>query len=156
MHLPEPSSGRFDGAVHLFPLRAYFEDTDAGGIVYHANYLRWFERARTEMVRSLGIDQSAALSEGAGAYAVADLTIRYLRPARLGDAVVIESTVIALGAASWRIRQRALRGSETSGGETLATAEVRIGFIDPAGRARAQPAAWREALQTILMTESPT
>lgn len=150
MHLPEPPSGRFDGAVHLFPLRAYFEDTDAGGIVYHANYLRWFERARTEMVRSLGIDQSAALTEGTGAYAVADLAVRYLRPARLGDAVLIESTVIALGAASWRIRQSALRD-----GATLATAEARIGFIDPAGRARPQPARWREALQTILMTESP-
>ena len=82
--------GAFVGAEHHFRARVYFEDTDLSGIVYHANYLRWFERARSDLVRMLGIDQRAALEGGEGAYAVADLHIRYARPARLDDTVVTE------------------------------------------------------------------
>ena len=61
---PAPPSGRFDGAVHLFPVRVYFEDTDLSGVVYHANYLRWFERARSDLLRRLEINQRAAIEEG--------------------------------------------------------------------------------------------
>ncbi len=61
---PEPPSGCFDGTVHRFAVRAYFEDTDLSGVVYHANYLRWFERARSDMLRLLGIDQRAAADAG--------------------------------------------------------------------------------------------
>ncbi len=64
---PEPSAGRFDGPVHLFAVRAYFEDTDLSGMVYHANYLRWFERARSDMLRLLGVDQRATQEAGEGA-----------------------------------------------------------------------------------------
>ena len=76
--LPQPPAGCFDGPVHRFAVRAYFEDTDLTGVVYHANYLRWFERARSDLVRLLGIDQRAAQDAGEGAYAVADLAIRYI------------------------------------------------------------------------------
>jgi acyl-CoA thioester hydrolase len=142
---PEPSSGRFDGPVHRFAVRVYFEDTDLSGVVYHANYLRWFERARSDMLRLLGIDQRAAQEAGEGAYAVADLTIRYLAPARLDDVVLIESRAEELGAASCRMRQRALRDDRL-----LSEARLRVGFVAPSGRPRKQPEAWRRAFASIV------
>ena len=142
--LPEPPSGCFAGAVHRYAVRVYFEDTDLSGVVYHANYLRWFERARSDMLRLLGIDQRAAQEAGEGAYAVADLSIRYLAPARLDDVVLVESRAEEPGAASCRLRQRAWRGDTL-----LSDASVRVGFIDPTGRPRRQPAAWRQAFASI-------
>jgi acyl-CoA thioester hydrolase len=141
---PEPASGRFDGPVHRFAVRVYFEDTDLSGVVYHANYLRWFERARSDMLRLLGIDQRAAHEAGEGAYAVADLTIRYLAPARLDDTVLIESRAEELRAASCRMHQRAFRD-----GVLLSEARLRVGFVSPSGRPRKQPDAWRAAFATI-------
>ena len=146
--VPAPPEGRFDGRVHRFALRAYFDDTDAGGVVYHANYLRWFERGRSDMIRQLGLDQPGALADGLGAYAVTDLAIRYLRPARLGDAVVVESRMTELRAASWRVEQKALRGDIV-----LAEAAIRIGFVAPDGRPARHPAGWYEKLQTVLAPE---
>ena len=73
---PAPPSGTFRGPLHLFPLRVYYEDTDVSGVVYHANYLRWFERARSDVLRLLGIEQQAAYDEGLGNYTVAELTVR--------------------------------------------------------------------------------
>jgi acyl-CoA thioester hydrolase len=140
--LPLPSTGVLDGARHLFPVRAYYEDTDLSGIVYHANYLRWFERARSDLLRLLGIDQRAAIEAGEGAYAVAELTIRYARPARLDDEILIETRCTELRAASCRIAQRALRGDEL-----VAEQQARVGFLDLEGRPRRQPAEWRAAFE---------
>jgi len=142
--LPQPPSGQFDGPVHRFAVRAYFEDTDLSGVVYHANYLRWFERARSDMVRLLGIDQRGAQEGGEGAYAVSDLAIRYLAPARLDDAVLVETVAEELGAASCRMLQRAFRD-----GTLLAEMRVRVAFVGPDGRPRRQPAAWRAAFAEI-------
>jgi acyl-CoA thioester hydrolase len=151
MPFPEPPGGCFDGPVHRFAVRAYFEDTDLSGVVYHANYLRWFERARSDMLRLLGIDQRAAHEAGEGAYAVAELTIRYLAPARLDDAVLIESRTEELRAASCRMHQRALRGDTL-----LSEARLRVGFVSPSGRPRKQPDAWRAAFATIAsVSEGP-
>jgi acyl-CoA thioester hydrolase len=141
---PPPPSGAFDGAVHRYAVRVYFEDTDLPGVVYHANYLRWFERARSDMLRLLGIDQRAAQEAGEGAYAVADLHIRYVSPARLDDVVRVESVAEELGAASCRMRQRAWRGETL-----LSEATVRVGFVDRNGRPRRQPEEWRRAFATI-------
>ncbi|HEY8603479.1 YbgC/FadM family acyl-CoA thioesterase [Tsuneonella suprasediminis] len=138
--LPTPPGGIFCGDTHLFAVRAYYEDTDLSGIVYHANYLRWFERARSDLVRMLGIDQRAAVEAGEGAYAVADLHIRYAAPAKLDDDIVIESRCSEMGAASVRIVQRAMRGEQLVAEQT-----VRVGFISPEGRPRRQPAEWRAA-----------
>ena len=143
---PAPPSGLITGPVHRFAVRAYFEDTDLSGVVYHANYLRWFERARSDFVRLLGIDQRAASEAGEGAFAVADLTIRYLAPARLDDAVLIETTCAELRAASCRMHQRAFR--ET--GALLTEARLRVGFVAPDGRPRRMPADWRAAFATVL------
>jgi len=123
---PAPPSGTFQGPLHLFPVRVYYEDTDLTGIVYHANYLRWCERARSDLLRLLGIDQRAAVEAGEGHYAVAEMHIRYLAPARLDDALVIASEATELRSASVRLRQRVLRD-----GNPLAEAAVRVGFISP-------------------------
>ena len=141
---PAPPSGTFRGPLHLFPLRVYYEDTDVSGVVYHANYLRWFERARSDLLRLLGIDQRAAAESGEGTYTVAELSIRYLAPARLDDAVTIATAATELGAASVRLRQRALRDDQL-----LADASVRVGFISPDGRPRRQPSAWRAAFESL-------
>lgn len=146
---PEPSSGCFDGQHHLFAVRVYFEDADLSGVVYHANYLRWFERARSDMLRLLGIDQRAEHEAGEGAFAVTDLSLRYLRPARLDDAVVIESTVAAVSRVTCSLIQKALLG-----GELLCEAQVRVAFVSPGGRARRLPAHFTAAF-TPLLTPPP-
>src|SRR3982751_3804725 len=95
-----PGTGRFDGVEHRFPVRVYFEDTDLSGVVYHANYLRFMERARSDMLACVGIDQRGSFDGGEGVYAVADLSIKYRRPAGLDDAIVVVSRVTAVGAAT--------------------------------------------------------
>ena len=145
---PEPPTGIIDGTAHLFAVRAYYEDTDLSGVVYHANYLRWFERARSDFLRLLGVDQRGAVEQGEGAFAVADLTIRYLKPARLDDAVLITTHCTQLRAASCRMHQRAARGDEL-----LAEASLRVGFVAPDGRPRRMPAAWLPAFHQILQPE---
>ena len=147
---PDPPSGVLDGPVHRFAVRAYYEDTDLSGVVYHANYLRWFERARSDLVRLIGIDQRAAIDSGAGAYTVSDLAIRYAAPARLDDIVLIETRGEEIGAASCRLVQRALRD-----GTLLAEMRVRVGFVGPDGRPRRQPADWRSAFARLIATETP-
>lgn len=148
--LPAPPSGVLDGQLHRFAVRAYFEDTDLSGVVYHANYLRWFERARSDFVRLLGIDQRAVNEAGEGAFAIAELTIRYAAPARLDDVVRIETACEELGAASCRMHQRAVRED----GQLLAEARMRVGFVAPDGRPRRMPAPWREAFSRIV-TKGP-
>ena len=145
---PPPPSGTLDGTTHRYPLRVYFEDTDLTGMVYHGNYLKWFERARTELLRLIGIEQRDTHESGGGAYAVADLSIRYLSPARLDDAIVIESRPVELRAASCRLAQRALRGETL-----LAEAQLRVGFVGPDGRPRRQPEAWRAAFARMMESQ---
>ncbi|HOB13337.1 MAG TPA: YbgC/FadM family acyl-CoA thioesterase [Novosphingobium sp.] len=143
---PAPPSGLIEGTLHRFAVRAYFEDTDLSGVVYHANYLRWFERARSDFVRLLGIDQRAVNEAGEGAFAVADLSIRYAAPARLDDGVLIETVCEELGAASCRMHQKAFRED----GKLLAEANFRVGFVSPEGRPRRMPEAWRAAFSAII------
>jgi acyl-CoA thioester hydrolase len=151
---PASPTGIFDGPLHLYAVRAFYEDTDLSGVVYHANYLKWFERARSDMLRLIGIDQRAAVEAGEGAYAVAEMTIRYASPARLDDEVVIETAMEELGAASVRLVQRAFRGDALKGKVLLAQAQVRVGFVAPDGRPRRQPAPWRSAFAAFLSSSS--
>lgn len=145
---PHPPGGCFDGSTHLYAVRVYYEDTDLSGIVYHANYLRWFERARSDILRMLEIDQRVAIEAGEGAYAVADIELKYHRPAKLDDDVVIRTRCTDLRAASVIMHQRAMRGSEL-----LCEARLRVGFVAPSGRPRRQPDAWREAFAAIVSEE---
>lgn len=147
---PHPPDGVIDGTRHLYAVRVYYEDTDLSGVAYHANYLRWFERARSDLLRRLGIDQRAAIEAGEGAYAVSELALRYLRPARLDDDILIETRCTDMGAASCRMAQRALRG-----GQPLAEANLRVGFVAPDGRPRRQPSEWRAAFADFMKETEP-
>jgi len=146
MPRPAPPSGCFDGAQHRYAVRVYFEDTDLSGVVYHANYLRWFERARSDMLRLLGIDQRAAHEAGEGAFAVTDLALRYLRPARLDDDVLIESTVAEVSRVTCSLVQQARLGAEL-----LCEARVRVAFVSPGGKARRLPAHFTAAFTSLLV-----
>jgi acyl-CoA thioester hydrolase len=116
-------------------VRVYYEDTDSGGVVYYANYLKYLERARTELLRSLGFEQRQ-LAEATGlAFAVRSITADYLRPAKLDDRLDIHTAVEDLGRAQVTFAQ-----SVTRGGETLLTANVRVACLDLAkGKATAMP-----------------
>jgi acyl-CoA thioester hydrolase len=144
-NLAEPYRGAFIGRTHHFALRVFFEDTDAAGIVYYANYLRFMERARSDMLRAIGIDQRAALDAGEGVYAVAEAHIKYRRPARLDDALQVLSELTDLGAATASIHQRVMRGTEL-----LADATIVAAFLSPDGRPQRQPRAWLDRFKPLL------
>jgi acyl-CoA thioester hydrolase len=108
-------------------LRVYWEDTDAGGVVFYANYLKFFERARTEWLRSLGHSQQRLREETGAIFVVAETRIRYLRPARLDDRLEVTVELLDAGRATMSIAQQALRGSEL-----LAEGTIRIGCVDAA------------------------
>jgi len=141
----KPHDGRFVGGHHFFAARVYFEDTDFSGIVYHANYLRYMERARSDMLRQLDMDQNAAYESGEGVYAVVDLTMKYLLPAKLDDDLLVISMVQELRAASVVIDQTIVRGSDQ-----LTSALVHAAFLTPAGRPRRQPKAWTKAFASVM------
>jgi acyl-CoA thioester hydrolase len=140
----KPADGVFRGKTHVFPLRVYFEDTDVAGIVYYANYLRFMERARSDLLRALGVDQRATLERGEGVYAVADVTIKYRSPARLADDLLIVTELEQIRAASVLIHQQVMRGDEV-----LADARVTAAFLAPDGRPRRQPREWVERFERL-------
>jgi acyl-CoA thioester hydrolase len=142
--LHTPYRGGFVGPEHHFALTVYFEDTDTAGVVYYANYLRFMERARSDMIRAVGIDQQAVLREGGDAYYVADVHIRYLKPARLGDDLQVISTVEQVRAASVIIHQRVMRGPEQ-----LTDARVTAAYLTADGRPQRQPKEWVERFKEI-------
>ena len=131
--------------VHLYPVRVYFEDTDAGGIVYHANYLRFAERARTEALRAMGLPHSDMMLRHGMIFVVRHAELDYQRPARLDDSLVVETTTTSVGGASTKLRQRVKRGDET-----LVVVDVTLVSVrEETGRADRIPAAWRDALTTM-------
>lgn len=143
-----PVSGYFDDKEHRFPVRVYFEDTDLSGIVYHANYLCFMERARSDMLRLSGIDQRARMESGEGAYAVVDLAIKYRLPAKLDDDLVVVSHVVGVRAASCAIHQRVMRGNDI-----LSDADVTAALIGPNGRPMRQPRAWIDTFKRLKIGE---
>lgn len=126
-------------------MRVYFEDTDLSGVVYHANYLRFMERARSDMLRLAGIDQRANFAGGEGAYAVVDLHIRYRAPARLDDALLVVSRVVRASPARVVIHQTVMRGAVV-----VARAEGTAALVGPDGRPRRQPRAWLDIYQRLI------
>ena len=143
--LDRPYRGGFFGKEHRFALSVYFEDTDAFGIVYYANYLKFMERARSDMLRAVGVDQAAELRASGSAYAVVEVAIRYRQPARLGDDVQVVSTVDRVLASSVHIHQKVMRGAEL-----LTDARVTAAFLDRDGRPRRQPKDWVERFKQIV------
>lgn len=108
-----------------WPVRVYWEDTDAGGIVFYANYLKFFERARTEWLRSLGLAQSRLREEVGGIFIVSETSVRYVAPAKLDDELIVTAELKELGKASLIIGQQARRGDML-----LAEGTIRIGWVD--------------------------
>lgn len=145
MSVPTPYQGHFEGTQHMFAVRVYFEDTDFSGVVYHARYLHFMERARSDMLACVGIDQRVVHEEGQGAYAVTEMNIKYRRPANFDDALVVISIVEAVRAASCDIHQTVMRGSEI-----LTDAKVTAAFVSPDGKPRRQPTHWVAAFQPII------
>jgi acyl-CoA thioester hydrolase len=141
----QPYRGGFDGPEHHFALSVYFEDTDTAGVVYYANYLKYMERARSDMLRAVGVDQRQVLDAGGGAYYVAEVNIRYIGSARLGDDLVVLSRIEQIRAASVMIQQRVIRGDEL-----LTDARVTAAFLDANGRPQRQPKEWVEKFNAIM------
>lgn len=130
----------------LWNARVYFEDTDAGGVVYHANYLKFFERARTEFLRSLGWNQNALLEMKTCAFVVSDLSIQFKRPAKLDDELQIRTVLKSLKRASFVFDQKAIKGDQL-----MAAAEVRVVCIDPVkGLPKAIPSPMFETIENLL------
>ncbi|MDH4258817.1 MAG: tol-pal system-associated acyl-CoA thioesterase [Gammaproteobacteria bacterium] len=111
-----------------FPVRVYWEDTDAGGVVYHASYLRFMERARSEWLRALGIDQAALIRDERLQFVVVEAQIRYHRPARYDDELQVSVVVTERGRASWTMAQEIRRTSPA--GELLVSATIRAACLD--------------------------
>ena len=126
-----------------FPIRVYWEDTDAGGIVFYANYLKFFERARTEWLRALGYSQARLKQEESLLFTVVGMTLDFLKPARLDDQLQVRSQVRLAGGASVEFAQEILRDSER-----ILAATVRVACLDAATfRPRRLPAALRGSLE---------
>ena len=141
--IDQPYAGAFVGGTHHFALRVYFEDTDVAGVVYYANYLKYMERARSDMLRAVGIDQRAAIEGGEGVYVVVEAHIKYRGSAKLDDDLLLLSEVRDVRAASCVIHQRVMRGNEL-----LADATITAAFLCD-GRPKRQPRAWVEAFQRL-------
>ncbi len=135
--------------VHALPIRVYWEDTDASGLVYHATYIRFMERGRTELLRTLGLVQRDLLESPTAPpifFVVRKMDVDFERPGRMDDLLTVETAVAAIGGASVDLDQRVLRD-----GEVLAKARVRVVCVE-GGRARRLPAQARESFLTGLRT----
>jgi acyl-CoA thioester hydrolase len=142
----EPSAGRFDGRHHILPVRIYYEDTDFTGLVYHANYLRFFERGRSDFLRLAGVHHSqlVAGAEPIG-FAVNQMTIAFLKPARIDDALMVQTTFESMRGPRIFIAQTLTRADET-----LVQAEVQVCCISLTGRPRKPPNLLLERLKPFL------
>lgn len=136
-----PETGSFDGVEHVYPVRVYYDDTDAAGVVYYANYLRMAERARTEMLRLIGADHAAMAASDGVVLAVRECTIEYLSPARLDDALEIRTRLIEARGASLRAEQIVRRADSDLG--DLARIRLRLACVRDTGQPARLPPSFR-------------
>ena len=147
----QPSAGRFEGREHILPVRVYYEDTDFTGLVYHANYVRYFERGRSDFLRLAGIGHADLLAgETPLAFVITAMDLRFLKAARIDDALTVRTTYDALRGPRLTIRQAVERG-----GEVLCRAEVEAAVIDLDGRPRRAPPALIAAITPWLAPTRP-
>ena len=148
--MSEPSSGWLEGREHCLPVRIYYEDTDFTGVVYHANYLRYFERGRSDFFRVVGISHSALLERpDPAAFTITRMTVDFKRAARIDDALLVRTTYDSAKGPRLFISQRITRGEDL-----IATAVVEAACIDLSGRARKPPPDLFEKLSP-LFAKSP-
>jgi acyl-CoA thioester hydrolase len=139
----EPASGQFDGKAHLLPVRVYYEDTDFTGVVYHANYLRYFERGRSEFLRLTGVSHTALRGlEQPIAFVVIRMTIDYRKAARIDDALIVRTVYQRIERARVHVRQTITRGLHV-----ICEAVEEIACIDLNGRPRRPPQAFIDGLK---------
>ncbi len=139
--------GRFDGKVHVLPIRVYYEDTDLSGVVYHANYLRFMERARTEFFRLAGVTKMADLeSEEPTAWAIREVRARYLRPARVDDTLTVKTTLVAISGARIEAVQKIYAGDNL-----LMEGWIQACIITLKGQPRRLPQSLRDLLTPFLV-----
>jgi acyl-CoA thioester hydrolase len=141
-----PSAGWFEGHVHCLPVRVYYEDTDFTGLVYHANYVRYFERGRSDFLRLIGADHTLLLErEDPAAFVVTRIELDFKSPARIDDALLVRTTYDSFRGARLSISQRIWRGDTL-----LADAQVHAACIDLQGRPRRPPAVLVEKVRPWL------
>lgn len=144
-----PSAGAFEGREHVLPVRVYYEDTDFTGVVYHASYLRFFERGRTEFLRAIGMEHAALLTlPDPCAFAVTKLTVQFRKAARVDDPLEVRTRFSQLRGVRIVASQRALRGEEL-----ICDAEVEVVCIDLNGRPRRPPRELWDPLTPLLGAE---
>ncbi|HEX7943767.1 MAG TPA: YbgC/FadM family acyl-CoA thioesterase [Phenylobacterium sp.] len=147
----EPSSGWLEGREHCLPVRIYYEDTDFTGVVYHANYLRYFERGRSDFFRLVGISHSEFLAlPQATAFSVIRIELDFKRAARIDDALVVRTTYDSVTGARLNVSQRITRGEEL-----IAQAAVTAVCIDLQGRAIRPPRQMFEKLSPLFAPATP-
>ena len=140
---------KFHTGIHHHPIRIYYEDTDAGGVVYHANYLRFAERARTEVLRDLGVAHAEMVSQHGVMFMVRRIKLDYLGPARLDDSLIVTTRPLAIGAASAELRQQFVRAEAP--GRVLASVDIQLACVRIADqRAARMPPRWRDALRRLV------
>ncbi|MFC1673343.1 tol-pal system-associated acyl-CoA thioesterase [Pseudomonadota bacterium] len=142
-------SARIEGSTFILPVRVYYEDTDAGGVVYYANYLKYAERARTEMLRHLGIESSVLQDEFGIGFVVRKLDAEYLSPARLDDVLDVWLDITKIGGASMEGVQTILRGSEP-----LVRLKIKLGCMKLSGGPGRLPENVRNLLQTFVSPDN--
>ncbi len=148
---------------HRFPVRVYFEDTDAGGVAYHATYLRWAERGRTESLRAMHLPHALMMARHNSMLVVRRVEVEYVRPARLDDALLVETRVRALGAATIDLVQDVLRPAEDGSEALLARLVVGLVCVTPGGAGGTEglkparlPPPWRDALAGLSEGKGPS
>ncbi len=143
----QPSAGWFEGRVHFLPVRVYYEDTDFTGVVYHANYVRYFERGRSDFLRLSGVGHADLLDRpDPAAFVVTRLTIDFKRPGKIDDALLVRTTYDVFKGAKLEVTQSLLRGETV-----LATADVHAACIHLDGRPRRPPSVLMEKLGSFLL-----
>lgn len=148
--LRESPRGWFDNGEHVLPMRVYYEDTDAAGIVYYANYLKFAERARTEMIRCLGVEHRPLMAEAGVAFAVRSCAVEYQQPARLDDEIIVRTRIDTVGGASLSATQRVVRLDDNRNQTELAELKIRLACLDKAQRPARMPASIRGAIAAHL------
>lgn len=146
-----PTAGRFEGREHILPIRIYYEDTDFSGLVYHANYVRYFERGRSDFLRLAGVSHTDLLERhDPAAFVVTRMEIDFKRPARIDDALQVRTTYDQSKGARLQISQRITRGEEL-----IAQAQVSAACISLDGKPRKPPAGLVDALRPWFCKDEP-
>ncbi len=147
----QPDAGAFHGREHRLPVRVYYEDTDFTGVVYHANYLRFFERGRSDYLRAAGLSHRVLLERADPcAFTVTRIDVRFGKPARIDDALLVVTAFEAARGARMTVRQTLERDADR-----LAEARVEVACITPQGRARRPPGDFLERLKPLLTHGAP-